>query len=152
MRTPIALAAALLLATPVGAAELLDPDPAYSPKKVVQIQLEALQDNDSPEADAGIRQTWAFAHPDNKEMTGPLSRFTRMIESPRYSMLLNHRSHEIDRVEKTDDRAVFAVTVTDAQGKVVGYRWEVARVRDGDHAGAWMTVAVSPPMDAGDAI
>ena len=123
-----------------------------SPAEVVEIQLSALQANDTPESDAGIARTWAFAHPDNKLMTGPLPRFRQMIKGPLYRILLNHRSHEVKEVARTDSQAVFAVTVTADNAEVFGYRWTVAKVTRGEHAGAWMTVAVSPPVRLGDAI
>lgn len=133
------------------AADLPAPDPALSPAEVVAIQLNALQTNETG-TDAGIALTWAFAHPDNKRMTGPLPRFVQMIKSPHYRMLLNHQSHEVTEVSRTDDEAVFAVTVTSRTGEVVGYRWSVAKVTGGEHAGAWMTIAVSPPAPVGQAI
>ena len=151
---PGILAAALLLATSASAAvaDLVMPDPALSPEVVIEIQLSALQANDIPKPDAGIMQTWAFAHPDNKRMTGPLPRFAQMIKGPLYQMLLNHRSHEIKEVSRSDYVAVFAVIVTSQTGEVVGYRWSVAKVAEGANAGAWMTTAVSPPVNAGEAI
>ena len=139
-------------AAPSWAADLLRPDPALSPAEVVAIQLDALQTNDTPEADAGIAQTWAFAHPDNKRVTGPLPRFAQMIKGPLYQILLGHRAHEIKEVSATDDQIVFAVTVTSQTGAVVGYRWSVAKVAGGEHAGAWMTTSVSPPLPIGEAI
>lgn len=147
------LAAALLLVTaPSLATDLINPDPALSPAEVVATQLSALQANDTPQTDAGIMQTWAFAHPDNKRMTGPLPRFAQMIKGPRYRMLLDHQAHEVEEVARTDDRVVFAVTVTTETGEVVVYQWQVAKVADGEDAGAWMTTAVSPPIPAGNAI
>jgi Domain of unknown function (DUF4864) len=146
------IAVALLMAAPSGAADLLMPDPTLSPAEVVSIQLDALQANDTPEPDAGIAQTWAFAHPDNKRMTGPLPRFAQMIKGPLYQILLGHRSHEIEEVSRSDSEAVFAVTVTSQTGEVVGYRWSVAKVTEGANAGAWMTIAVSPPIPVGEAI
>ena len=86
--------AAPFVASPSFAAEVL-PDPALSPAEVIAIQLSALQANDRPQPDAGIAQTFAFAHPDNRRVTGPLPRFAQMIKGPRYELLLNHRSHEI---------------------------------------------------------
>ena len=86
-----------LATAPSFAAELL-PDPARSPAEVIAIQLSALQANDTPEPDAGIAQTFAFAHPDNRRVTGPLSRFAQMIKGPQYQVLLGHRSHEIREV------------------------------------------------------
>jgi hypothetical protein len=140
-----------LATAPSFAAELL-PDPALSPAEVIAIQLSALQANDTPGPDAGIAQTFAFAHPDNRRVTGPLPRFAQMIKGPRYEVLLNHRAHEIRKVASTDDEAAFAVVVTSRDGEVVGFRWAVARVADGEHAGAWMTIAVSPPVPIGNAI
>jgi Domain of unknown function (DUF4864) len=152
MRSSLLTAAMLLMAAPSWAADVLMPDPALSPAEVVEIQLTALQANDAPEFDAGIAQTWAFAHPDNKRMTGPLPRFAQMIKGPQYRILLNHRSHEVKEVSRTDNQAVFAVTVTAEGGEVFGYSWTVEKVTDGENLGAWMTVAVSPPVKLGDAI
>jgi hypothetical protein len=151
MRTEALALAFFILATPAWAADLLAPEAALSPAEVVVIQLDALQANES-ETDAGIAQTWAFAHPDNKRMTGPLPRFAQMIKGPQYRMLLNHRSNEVREVSRTDEEAVFAVTITTSAGDVVGCRWTVAKVRGGEHAGAWMTIAVSPPVPVGQAI
>jgi hypothetical protein len=152
MRPNLLAAALLVMTVPSWAADVLMPDPALSSAEVVEIQLSALQANDAPVSDAGIAQTWAFAHPDNKRMTGPLPRFTQMIKGPQYRILLNHRSHEVKEVARTDLQAVFAVTVTADNAEVFGYSWTVAKVTDGEHAGAWMTVAVSPPVRLGDAI
>ena len=59
----------------VASAQQVGPDPALAPEDVVAIQLAALQNNDNPTANAGIRQTFALAHPDNRRLTGPLARF-----------------------------------------------------------------------------
>ena len=152
MRSSLIAVALLVMTAPSWATDVLMPDPALSPAEVVSIQLTALQANDTPETDAGIAQTWAFAHPDNKRMTGPLPRFAQMIKGPQYRMLLDHRSHEVREVSRTDNQAVFAVTVTSETGDVVGYQWSVAKVADGENAGAWMTIAVSPPVAVGEAI
>ena len=151
MRATALALAFLALAAAVWAADPLAPDPALSPAEVVAIQLNALQANEAA-TDAGITQTWAFAHPDNKRMTGPLPRFAQMLKGPQYRMLLNHRSHEVAEVSRTDEEAVFAVTVTTPTGDVVGYRWIVAKVTSGEHAGAWMTTSVSPPFPVGQTI
>jgi Domain of unknown function (DUF4864) len=152
MRSRLLAAALLVVTAPSWAADVLVPDPALSPAEVVAIQLTALQANDAPETDAGIARTWAFAHPDNKRMTGPLPRFAQMIKGPQYRMLLNHRSHEVTEVSRTDSQAVFAVTVTAENGEAFGYGWTVQKVADGQNAGAWMTVAVSSPVKLGEAI
>ena len=45
--------------------------------------------------DNGIEQTWLFAHPQNKIITGPLDRFKLMLYDVHYKILLNHKSHQI---------------------------------------------------------
>lgn len=145
--SPITVVLALLGAAAYAAGESA-PDPALPPVRVVEIQLEALQHNDEPHEDAGIERTWAFAHPANKRMTGPLDRFAAMIKSPGYRMLVDHREHTIKRVAVTDESALFTVMILPAAGDAVFYQWRLEKAR----SGAWMTVAVSPPIRREDAI
>jgi hypothetical protein len=150
--TGLGLVVALWSASSVSAGEPVRPNPGYEPVQVITLQLEGLATNDVPYADAGIARAWAFAHPDNRRLTGPLERFTAMIKSDSYRTLIDHRRHTIKPVSRTDDEAVFAVTVAGADNKVVGYRWVVRKVQSGAYAGAWMTTAVSAPVAMGDAI
>ena len=46
---------------------LLKPNTKLKPVDVLKIQLEALKNNNIPYKNAGIEQTWEFAHPDNKK-------------------------------------------------------------------------------------
>ena len=62
--------------------EMIKPDPSIGPKEVILIQLKALQKNNSPFDDAGIEQTWEFAHPNNRMYTGPLDNFNKSYLSP----------------------------------------------------------------------
>ena len=59
-------------------AELQKPTPDIKPEDVVKIQLSSLMNNNQPYLNAGIEQTWEFAHPSNRAFTGPIQRFTRM--------------------------------------------------------------------------
>lgn len=142
----------LLLPVLATAAELLRPDPALGPRQVIEIQLHALQQNDVPVPDTGIAQTWALAHPDNRELTGPLERFAIMLKGPNYRLLLGHQSAAIEEIVRADGIALFHVTLVAANGVTVRLQWRVAKVRSGRFQGAWMTVAVSPPLRAGKSI
>lgn len=150
-RLLLTITALLVAGGPLWADEV-QPDPALTPERVVEIQLDALQKNDEPRPDAGIERTWAFAHPDNKRVTGPLERFAAMIKSPGYRALVNHRKHVIESVSRSADSAVFMITVIPETGAVVAYQWKLEKVRDGSHVGAWMTVMVSPPIRGGQSI
>ena len=46
-------------------AEMIKPAENLSAYDVIKIQLNALKNND--DNDTGIKQTWLFAHPDNKK-------------------------------------------------------------------------------------
>tara|TARA_Y100000590_G_scaffold365090_1_gene423810 strand:+ start:424 stop:882 length:459 start_codon:yes stop_codon:yes gene_type:complete len=128
-------------------AELLKPSSAITPKEVVSIQLNALQKNNFPYKNAGIEQTWEFAHPNNKKFTGPLSNFTQMMYSKNYSILLEHIEHKIILVKKDENSSYFFIELTDKYGNKFGFQWTVIKVISNDeYNGCWMTMGVSTPM------
>lgn len=140
----------VLLVTPAWAQGLMKPDPGLTPHQVIEIQLKSLAQNDTPNRDAGIAQTWEFAHPNNKRMTGPLERFKLMMKSPNYETMINHLEHKIEAVVQTKDKALFSVTIQTAEGQKRAFQWEVQKVKSGPHLGSWMTTSVSPPLRTGD--
>ena len=131
------------------AADLVIPDPSIAPEEVVAIQMKALQFNDNPIPDFGIAQTWNFAHPRNRAMTGPLPRFASMLKGPGYGSMLNHASHRIVAVPGDANRATFDVFMETSAGQVLLFNWAVELVEGGEFDNCWMTVAVSMPRDAG---
>ena len=139
----------LCVSTTASTAELVYPNPDIAPAEVIAIQLNGLQYNDSPETDAGIRQTWAFAHPRNRAMTGPLKRFTTMLKSPGYDVMLNHASHKIVPANSGEGWRRFDVFMETENGEVMQFAWIVEKVTDGRYKNCWMTVAVSAPRLAG---
>ncbi|MDA7598407.1 hypothetical protein N8835_00090 [Alphaproteobacteria bacterium] len=138
------------------ASDLVMPDPSIAPGEVVAIQLKALQFNDNPINDFGIAQTWSFAHPNNRAMTGPLPRFAAMIKSPGYASLIDHNRHTISQ-EKTalapgsDDPniEIFNVFMEGKTGQTFLLQWVVERVTEGEYSDCWMTVSVSAPVAVG---
>ena len=82
-------------------ADLTKPNSIIEPHQVVKIQLTGLMNNDTPNKNNGIKQTWEFAHPLNKKYTGPLPKFINLLNSKSYKMLLNHTENEIIEVEIT---------------------------------------------------
>ena len=128
-------------------AEMIKPDPTINAKDVISIQLKALQINNSPFEDAGIEQTWEFAHPNNRKFTGPLNNFIRMIKNPSYSMMIDHLEHNIIPVEEQENSSYYFVELTDVNGKKYGFEWTVEKVSEnGEFKDCWMTVGVSRPM------
>ena len=139
----------LCFSTTAHTAELVYPNPDIAPAEVIAIQLNGLQYNDSPETDSGIRQTWAFAHPRNRAMTGPLPRFASMLKGQGYDMMLNHASHQIVPANSGDGWQQFDVLMEAGNGEVMQFAWIVEKVTEGLFKDCWMTVAVSAPRLAG---
>ena len=128
-------------------AEILKPSSLITPKEVISIQLTALQNNNYPYENAGIEQTWEFAHPSNRAFTGPIQRFTQMMYAPSYAVMLDHKKHEIIEVKLDKNIAYFFIELTSIDGKMFGFRWTLEKVKEeGGFKDCWMTTAVSTPM------
>ena len=134
-------------------AEIVKPNNQIEPYQVVKIQLKSLKNNDDPFKNAGIEQTWEFAHPNNKKFTGPLEKFKIMLNGESYKMLLNHLDHSITEVKITNFKAAYEVTVLDQGKNYYKFRWIVEKYElDGPLNGCWLTTGVSPPVSLGSSI
>ena len=134
-------------------AELLNPSSAISPKEVIKIQLSGLQQNDLKFKDSGIEQTWNFAHPNNKKVTGPLNNFKRMIKSASYQMMIDHLSHTITEVGSSNKSAQFEVIILDKNKIYHKFNWQVEKyTAEGFLKDCWLTTMVSSPIPLGSSI
>ena len=134
-------------------ADVIKPNNGIEPYQVVKIQLRSLKNNDDPFTNAGIEQTWEFAHPNNKKFTGPLERFKTMLSSDSYKMLLNHIDHNIVEVKMTDSLASYEVTILGEGKKYYKFRWMVEKYNlDGPLKDCWLTTMVSSPIALGSSI
>ena len=144
MKNIIALLILLFFSKISFADNLVKPSPDINPIDVVEVQLFALQSND--ESDFGIRQTWEFAHPRNKIATGPLPRFTSMIKTPAYSILLNNLKFETKEIFNDGKTAGIAVRIEAKDNKAYTYMWTLEKIiEEGPLNGNWMTSGVSSP-------
>ena len=133
--------------------ELLNPNSTIKPKEVIKIQLNGLQKNDSKFKDSGIEQTWNFAHPNNKRVTGPLSKFKMMLKSDSYGMMINHLSHTITELGSSDKWAQFEVIILDKNKIYHKFNWQVEKYTgDGPLKNCWLTTMVSSPEPLGSSI
>jgi hypothetical protein len=134
-------------------AEILKPNSDIKPSEVVKIQLSGLQKNDLNYKDSGIEQTWNFAHPNNKKVTGPLPNFKRMIKGDSYQMMLNHLSHTITELRSSDKWAQFEVIILDKNKIYHKFNWQVEKYTDdGLLKDCWLTTMVSNPIPLGSSI
>ena len=145
--------AALLFSISVSSAEILKPNNKIKPLEVVKIQLTGLQQNDLDFKDSGIEQTWNFAHPNNKKVTGPLGNFKRMIKGDSYQMMINHLSHTITQLGSKDNWAQFEVVILDNDKTYHKFKWQVEKYTlDGVLKDCWLTTMVSNPIPLGSSI
>jgi len=144
MKNTIILVILLFFSKISFADNLVKPSPDINPIDVVEVQLFALQSND--ESDFGIRQTWEFAHPRNKMATGPLPRFTSMIKTPAYSILLNNLKFETREIFNDGKTAGIAVRIEAKDNKAYTYMWTLEKItEEGPLKDIWMTSGVSSP-------
>jgi len=134
-------------------AEILKPNSNIKPSEVVKIQLSGLQKNDLNFKDSGIEQTWNFAHPNNKKVTGPLPKFKMMIKGDSYQMMLDHLSHTVTELGSSDNWAQFEVIILDKNKIYHKFNWQVEKyTEDGLLKDCWLTTMVSNPIPLGSSI
>ena len=139
--------------TNISAADLIKPKPALKPLDVLLIQLNSLKNNNTPYTDAGIEQTWEFAHPNNKAITGPLNKFKQMIYSKSYEILISHENSEITILKETENISTYKVVILSKDKKKYYYIWQVEKVLfEGNFKNCWMTTSVSNPQYIGEII
>ena len=143
----------ILLNISFSKADLIIPNKSILPKEVIKIQLFGLMNNDKKFKDSGIEQTWNFAHPNNKKVTGPLDNFKKMIKGDTYQMMLNHLSHTITQLGSGNKWAQFEVVILDKNKIYHKFNWQVEKyIEDGDLKDCWLTTMVSNPIPLGSSI
>ena len=153
MKILLKIIALFFLLTNLSNADLIKTDISLKPFDVLMIQLNSLQNNNVPYKDAGIEQTWEFAHPNNKRMTGPLEKFKQMIYSTNYEMLIDHENNEITILNESNNKSVYKVYILSKDKKKYYYIWQIEKVRQEDALkNCWMTTSVSSPEYLGDII
>ena len=131
-------------------ADIIKPNSEIEPNQVVKIQLNSLMNNDEPNLNNGIKQTWEFAHPSNKKYTGPLSKFITLLKGQNYKMLINHLDNEIVEVFKTTNKYGFEVTILSNDKNYYKFQWVVEKFYDeGPLKDCWLTISVSNPISLG---
>jgi hypothetical protein len=115
------------------------PDPSYDPERLIGIQLDALATNDDPVTNAGIKTAYNLASPANRRQTGPLPRFVRMVEGPRYAPMIDHAEAVRGPLERRGQQAQQTVTLTGSDGRTATYEFGVSKQSGGRFDGCWLT-------------
>jgi len=133
-------------------ADIIKPTKNLSAYDVIKIQLDALKKNDEPNKNSGIKQTWAFAHPENKKFTGPYERFQKMLLGNQYNVLLNHESHKIKLIMNSKNKYIYNVELISRDKKMYFYEWHLEKSTTKNCINCWFTTSVSPPTNKGNII
>ena len=119
------------------------PGPALSPADVVRAQLSALSADAGPRHD-GIRRTFWFASPDNRQVTGPVERFVELVQNPAYAPLLNAGRWRVRDDRRAGDAYQAVVEIVGADGRTHLFGFQLGRQAEGPYKGCWMTEGVTP--------
>ena len=153
MKILFKLIVSFFIFTNISNADLIKPNSKLKPIDVLMIQLNSLKNNNNPYKDAGIEQTWEFAHPINKASTGPLEKFKKMIYSDSYKILISHENNKTIILKETPNKLVYKVYVLSKDKKKYYYIWQIEKVKkEGMFKDCWMTTGVSDPIYLGEII
>jgi len=133
-------------------ADIIQPAENLTAYDVIKIQLNALKKNNKPNKNSGIKQTWVFAHPENKKITGPYERFQRMLLKDQYNILLNHESHKIKLIMNSKNKYIYSVELISSDKKMYFYDWHLEKSTINNCNNCWFTTSVSPPSNKGNII
>jgi hypothetical protein len=116
-----------------------EPRPELSPRDVVKLQLQALKRNRELGDDAGIAIAFRFASLANREVTGPVERFARMLRNPLYRPMIDHASAELGPTHLDGEIARVQVVLFGVSGEVAAYDFTLSR---DEKTGCWLTDSV----------
>ena len=133
-------------------ADIIKPTKNLSAYDVIKIQLDALKKNNKPNKNSGIKQTWIFAHPENKKITGPYERFKNMLLGDQYNVLINHESHKIKLITNSKNKYIYNIELISSDKKMYFYEWHLEKSTTMNCINCWFTTSVSPPTNKGDII
>ena len=133
-------------------ADIVKPTKNLTAYDVIKIQLNALKKNNKPNNNSGIMQTWVFAHPENKKITGPYERFQKMLLGNQYNVLINHESHKIKLIMNSKNKNIYNVELISIDKKMYFYEWHLEKGTSEKCNSCWFTTIVLPPVNIGNTI
>ena len=133
-------------------ADIIKPAKNLTAYDVIKIQINALKENNKPNKNSGIKQTWMFAHPENKKITGPYERFQKMLLGNQYNILLNHESHKIKLIMNSKNKYIYNVEIISIDKKMYLYKWHLEKSTIKNCNSCWFTTIVSTPIKKGNII
>ena len=114
------------------------PSSALSPLEVVRNQLDALQNNDYPEADYGIEVLYNFMAREHVLKASLLEDFIRLWHNPVYEDMLNMLTYRIEEHYVHADEAVFFVFIESQDEEKYMYIFELVKQSEEGSDSTWL--------------
>lgn len=120
------------------------PDPLFSAADVVQLQLDAFQNNDLLAGNLGLSIAYRFASPKNRARVSSVRNYIRTVKTPLYSPLIGFEVAQLGTLHEMDggSRAWMHVRVFHGGRTRGSFRWVLSRQTQGRYAACWLVDAV----------
>lgn len=104
--------------------EISIPEATLEPDTVIQIIFDQYV-NFSRDPELSIQQIWIFAHPSNKEATGPIDRFAELITQKPYNSLIDIKSYNYQVVnwDKTLNSIMYELDIVEDDSTETKVLW-----------------------------
>ena len=120
------------------------PSPELTPRQVVWAQVQSLRDSVA-EPDK-VKICFEFASPENRQLTGPLERFSSMVATAPFDRLANSEKIELGATEFFNQRAAVPVLTIDQDGNQLVFQFVLRKQEQSPYLGCWMTEGVMPML------
>ncbi len=112
-------------------------------RRVLEVVLSALADNDRPQPDHGVAVTFAFASDRMRAAVGDRQAFARALHNTLNAPLLGHVSAVVERFERRGDAARADVRIAGRGGTQARFTLALARARQGARLDCWLISGIA---------
>ncbi len=102
--------------------------------------------NFSSNPEKAVDTIWGFAHEDNKEITGPKERFSKMLVSEPYDSIIDLKEYSYEVTYENETNIHYEVKVLAKTNNYFVITWVFEKTECSDsEEQCWLTVAVTAP-------
>ena len=141
-----ALILLFLLISCSGSQVVIDESPkTLNSEEVLNLIFESYK-NFSSNPEKAVDTIWGFAHEDNKEITGPKERFSKMLVSEPYDSIIDLKEYSYEVTYKNETNIHYEVKVLAKTNNYFVITWVFEKTECSDsEEQCWLTVAVTAP-------
>ena len=141
-----ALILLFLLISCSGSQVVIDESPkTLNSEEVLNLIFESYK-NFSSNPEKAVDTIWGFAHEDNKEITGPKERFSKMLVSEPYDSIIDLKEYSYEVTYENETNIHYEVKVLAKTNNYFVITWVFEKTECSDsEEQCWLTVAVTAP-------